>query len=100
MSKQLSTGQYLGATIGRAEYPGVVLSEVRHATRRALPAHSHESCYLSLLVDGHYVERIGRARFDYRPFAIGFHPAGLFHHDEVGVDGATFFLLAISPEWA
>jgi len=97
---RLSTGQYLGATIGRTEFAGAVLSDVRHATRRPLPAHSHESSYFSLLLDGHYMEQIGRARLDYRRFSIGFHPAGLFHHDEVGVDGARFFLVAVSAAWA
>jgi AraC family transcriptional regulator len=100
MSTQLSTGQYLGATVRRTESDGVVLSEVRHPHARPLPPHSHESSYFSLLLDGHYVEEIGRLRFDYGRFAMGFHPAGLFHHDRIGDTGARMFLMAIAQSWA
>jgi AraC family transcriptional regulator len=67
---------------------------------RPLPAHGHESAYFSLLLDGRYVEEIGRLRFDYRRFMIGFHPAGLFHRDRIGETGAHFFLVAVSSAWA
>jgi len=97
---QLATGQYLGTTIHRTECGGVVLSEVRHAHARPLPPHGHESTYFSLLLDGHYVEQVGRQLFDYRRFALGFHPAGLFHHDRIGETGARFFLVAVSASWA
>jgi len=100
MSTQLSTGQYLGATVGRTECEGAVLTEVRHAQPRPLPPHGHESSYFSLLLDGHYVEEIGRVRLDYRRFMMGFHPAGLFHRDRIGETGAHFFLIAVSSAWA
>src|SRR5437899_1520713 len=99
MSTQLSTGQYLGATVGRAECEGAVLTEVRHSRPRPLPPHGHESAYFSLLLDGHYVEEIGRLRLDYGRFMTGFHPAGLFHRDRIGESGAHFFLVAVSSAW-
>ena len=99
MSTQLSTGQYFGATVGRTECEGAVLTEVRHLHPRPLPPHGHESSYFSLLLDGHYVEEVGPSRLDYRRFMIGFHPAGLFHRDRIGETGAHFFLVAVSSSW-
>jgi AraC family transcriptional regulator len=100
MSTHLPTGQYLGSTIARTECRGAVLTEVRHPVPHALPAHSHESAYFCLLLGGHYVEEIGRTRLDYARFSVGFHPAGLFHRDRIGEDGARFFLIAVPGSWA
>lgn len=95
MSANLQTGQFYGATQGRVEAAGLVLTEVRHERGRKLPVHTHESAYFGLLLDGGYTERFTQRDTDYQPFTIGFHPPGLTHEDEIAPCGSRMLCLEI-----
>lgn len=95
MSANLQTGQFYGATQGRFEAAGLVLTEVRHERGRKLPMHTHESAYFGLLLDGGYTERFTQRATDYQPFTIGFHPPGLTHEDEIAACGSRMLCLEI-----
>jgi AraC family transcriptional regulator len=99
MHRELSAGHYIGSVTRRSDYGGAILSEIRHAHGRALPPHQHHASYFSVLISGKYAETVGSHRLDYRPFSLGFHPAGLLHRDEIGNWGARFFNIDISEAW-
>src|SRR5438128_4014231 len=95
MSDNLQTGQFYGATQGRLEAAGLVLTELRHERGRKLPVHTHESAYFGLLLNGGYTERFTQRATDYQPFTIGFHPPGLTHEDEIAACGSRMLCVEI-----
>jgi AraC family transcriptional regulator len=95
VSDALQTGNFYGQTNRRAEFGGVVLSEIAHAVGRKLPSHTHESAYFGLLLAGSYSERCTHRLAEYQPFTIGFHPPSLTHSDEVGVGGSRMFCVEL-----
>jgi AraC family transcriptional regulator len=95
----LRPGQFYGQVAQRRRCPGLVLSEVRHAGARKLPAHLHELAFFCLLLEGVYAEQCGSRRITYRPYTIVFHPPGLSHRDEITAGGARFFTLEVGQCW-
>jgi AraC family transcriptional regulator len=95
MGDSLQTGQFYGQPKRRAEFPGVVLTEVIHSVGRKLPRHSHQSAYFGLLLGGRYSERCTHRTAEYAPFTMGFHPPSLTHSDEVGSCGSRMFCIEL-----
>lgn len=95
---RLQPGRFVGKTTS-ANLAGAVLSEVVHLGKRALPVHSHEWPYVSLLVSGAYRETVARRTIVFAPFNAVFHDRGLVHGDEIGEGGARFFVLEFGPAW-
>ena len=50
-----------GAIHGAREQCGAIFTDLRHASPRKLPRHSHELAFFALVLKGHYGERCGRA---------------------------------------
>lgn len=95
----LKPGQFYGEVVRKHECSGLVLSELRHTTRRKLPAHSHKLAYFCLLLQGDYAEYLGRKTVKYRPATMMFHPSGLMHRDEIGSRGGHFLSIEMEPHW-
>lgn len=95
VSASLKTGQFYGSTQKRLEAAGLVLTEVRHERGRKLPAHTHESAYFGLLLDGGYREWFTQRPTEYQPFTLGFHPPALTHEDEIGACGSRMLCVEI-----
>ncbi|HEX5707211.1 MAG TPA: AraC family transcriptional regulator [Pyrinomonadaceae bacterium] len=93
----LMPGQFYGDVLERRRSAGFALSELRHATGRRLPRHTHELAYFCLLLGGDYSEQLGRQRVTYHPFTVMFHPPSTTHRDEVGSRGGRFFNVEIEP---
>lgn len=100
MGEQLLHGNYFGHVGNRIECEQAVMSEVSHSCSQRLPEHAHERAFFSTLVSGSYFEEIDGQRFEYRPFETGFHPSHMPHHDGIGVRGAHFLCLEITPQTA
>lgn len=67
-----SPAQHLGARNaihGACEQYGAIFTDLRHASPRKLPRHSHELVFAPVL-DGHYRERCGRSEGQYTPFTL------------------------------
>lgn len=92
-------GQFYGEVVRKHQCSGLVLSELRHATGRKLPAHSHKLAYFCLLLQGDYSEYLGRRTLEYRPATMMFHPSGLTHRDEIGGRGGHFLSIEMEPHW-
>jgi AraC family transcriptional regulator len=90
-------GEFFGTTYARGAGGGVVLSALRHAQPRQLPAHEHEAAFFTMLLRGSYVERAGRAEFRYRPLGVVFHPPSLAHLDAVEASESLLVTLEIPP---
>jgi len=95
----LSAGAFFGAIERRHEQCGAIFSDLRHASPRKLPAHSHELAFFALLMEGLYAERYGRQETQFRPFTVHFRPAGIPHQDEIGPRGVRFFEIEVRPVW-
>jgi AraC family transcriptional regulator len=95
----LRAGEFYGHIPRGARIEGLRLSEVRHTSGRALPAHDHELTYLSLLLEGGYSETLGGRTFHYPASGAGFHPSGTSHCDEIDPGGARFFCVEMEERW-
>jgi AraC family transcriptional regulator len=96
---QLQPGQFYGQVAQKRVCAQVVLSELRHETRRKLPEHSHQLSYFCLLLSGEYSEHLGQKSYAYSPLTVMFHPPGLTHWDEVGAGGGHFFSIELETSW-
>lgn len=96
---QLQAGQYFGSVVQRRKLNGVVLSELKHAHPRALPQHSHELGFFSLLLRGDYKEWYGRQTVTHQPLTLMWHPEELQHQDAVGQRGCHFFNAEVPNAW-
>ena len=97
--RTLGGGQFFGSIQRKHEQCGAIFTDLRHASPRKLPAHSHELAFFALLLDGDYREQYGRQHTQFGPFDISFRPAGIPHQDEVGPKGVGFFEIEIRPTW-
>jgi len=95
----MGAGNFFGAIQGKREQCGAIFTDLRHASPRKLPMHSHELPFFALLLDGLYGERYGRHQSQYSPFTIMFRPAGIPHQDEIGPRGLRFFEIELRPAW-
>jgi hypothetical protein len=78
----MGAGNFFGAIHGAREQCGAIFTDVRHASPRKLPRHSHELAFFALVLNGNYRERCGRHEGQYAPFTLMFRPAGVPHQDE------------------
>jgi len=88
-----------GKLVSMTEHSGVVLSEVEYPTAIRWKLHTHGRAFFALLLDGHYAESYRNWSWTYRPFTMGFHPEGMSHADECGVDNSRFFLIELENAW-
>ncbi|HLI96198.1 MAG TPA: AraC family transcriptional regulator [Candidatus Baltobacteraceae bacterium] len=97
MYPKFAAGYFTGET-SQWETADVVLSEVTHASGKAVPMHQHEAPYLSLLLDGAYRERGADFDIRYEPYTLVFHAAGTVHEDEM-LGPCRFFAVNFLPRW-
>lgn len=93
---QLQRGEYFGTTTARGEAPGVLLSCLRHAAARKLPAHAHESAFFTMLLRGDYREKAGSREIQYDPLTVVFHPPSLAHFDEIGAGDSVLVTIEVA----
>jgi AraC family transcriptional regulator len=70
-----------------------------HAAREVLPLHEHRAAYLSLVVEGEYVEALGPTSVACRASQVRLHPAGEVHSNAFGARGAHVLNLELEPRW-
>ena len=67
--------------------PKVSLFRTAHPPRQSLPAHEHRNAYLSIVIEGDYLEQVGTRSVHCRPLQVRFHPPGEVHAGHFGVRG-------------
>ena len=95
----MGAGNFFGAIHGAREQCGAIFTDLRHASPRKLPWHSHELAFFALVLNGHYRERCGRFENQYSPFTLMFRPAGVPHQDEIGPRGVRLYEIELRPAW-
>lgn len=98
-AQHMGAGNFFGAIHGAREQCGAIFTDVRHASPRKLPKHSHELAFFALVLNGHYRERCGRSEGQYAPFTLMFRPAGIPHQDEIGPRGVRLYEIELRPSW-
>src|SRR5215472_15303257 len=98
-AQHMGAGNFFGAIHGAREQCGAIFTDVRHASPRKLPKHSHELAFFALVLNGHYRERCGRSEGQYAPFTLMFRPAGIPHQDEIGPRGVRLYEIELRPAW-
>jgi AraC family transcriptional regulator len=98
-SVQPGQAYFGGKLVSMTEHSGVVLSEVQYPTAIRWKLHTHGRAFFALLLDGHYAESYRNWSWTYQPFTMGFHPEGMSHADECGVDNSRFFLIELEKTW-
>ncbi|MCL1633379.1 AraC family transcriptional regulator [Luteimonas sp. SX5] len=97
-SRDLAAGEFYGDVVRRHASPQFLLSEIHHGRGRALPTHTHQAAYFSLLVEGGYAERYDGRRYEYDPLTVWWHRPGVVHDDAVGRSGGRFFNVELTTE--
>jgi len=92
----LQPGQFFSSLTRRSQDELFVLSELSQAPRSATPSHSHELSYISLLLEGAYLEEGDMADVTLSPFTAVFNPAGIHHTSLTGAAGARLFTIELS----
>ena len=77
----------------------VRIATSHHAPFDRMGLHEHESAYLSFVIAGEYVERVGSTRIDCVANRVRFHPLGEVHADNFGAGGGRCLNLELDPSW-
>jgi AraC family transcriptional regulator len=80
--------------------PKVTLSRTAHPPRQSLPAHEHRHAYLSIVIEGDYLEQVGARSVHCRPLQVRFHPPGEVHADHFGMRGGHVLNLELDDIWS
>jgi len=67
--------------------------------RARLPLHARPVSYLSLVLAGSYLERVGRETVDCRPLSLRFHSADEEHAHVLGDSGAECLNIELDEDW-
>ena len=79
--------------------PTVRLSLTAHPPRQSLPSHEHRDAYLSIVIEGDYLEQVGTRAVLCPPLQVRFHPPGEVHADLFGVRGGHVLNLELDEIW-
>lgn len=90
---------FFGAAETRLGTPDVIASVTRYPAGTSLRLHAHAAPYLSFVLSGSYVERVGRTTLSCQHLAVRFHPAGEEHSNAFGPMGGRCLNLELTPRW-
>jgi AraC family transcriptional regulator len=96
---RLTAGEFLGAPLRRRAAGGFVFTQYEYRAGLSLPAHEHESAYISMPLAGAYHERVGTTLRSCVAGQPVFHPAAERHADRFSDAGATIFSIEIDGRW-
>ena len=91
-------GEFYSPVEGRLRTDDVVLSELRQPGSRIVPRHEHELAYITVVLQGDYLEGDRGMLRELRPFTAVFNPAGTAHSTVIGPAGATLFTIELYEE--
>jgi AraC family transcriptional regulator len=97
--KLLRGGEFYSPVQGRLRTGDVLLSELCQPSSRRVPRHEHELAYVTVVLQGDYLEGDGGALDELHPFTAVFNPAGVMHSTVIGPAGASFFTIELRTEY-
>ncbi|HJT18288.1 MAG TPA: AraC family transcriptional regulator [Thermoanaerobaculia bacterium] len=94
----LALGQAFGRVPHRFTAEGIALSPVIHHESRVNVEHAHEAAFVTMMLDGAYIEKAGLRRFPFERFTALFHAAGIDHQDFIGGTGVQLLIFEFRPD--
>lgn len=94
MGLKLQAGLFYGETTRTMTASGFRFTESSYQAGLNLPPHSHELAHFCLVLDGRYVERLGRVCEERKPSTLIFYPPDTVHA-ETSHTGGRHFLIEI-----
>jgi AraC family transcriptional regulator len=91
----LRGGEFYSPVQARLRTDDVLLSELRQPCSRKVPRHQHELAYVTVVLQGDYLEGDRGQLEDLRPLMAVFNPAGIEHSTIIGPAGASFFTIEL-----
>lgn len=89
--KILRGGEFYSPVRSRLSADDVVLSELCQPVARSVPRHEHELAYVTVVLQGDYLEGDRGKLDELRPFTAVFNPVGVAHSTVIGPAGAALF---------
>jgi AraC family transcriptional regulator len=98
--KKLAAGEHYGAVFHKRRTDTAVFSESVYQRSMALPEHSHELGFFTLIMDGYYSEMLGSKTVVYSPQTVLWRAAELSHRDRIEAASSRFFFVEIQRSFA
>jgi AraC family transcriptional regulator len=95
--KVLRGGEFYSPLAARLSTDEVLLSELRQSCMRNVPRHEHELAYVTVVLEGDYLEG-NRKLEELRPLTAVFNPEGISHTTVIGPAGAALFTIELRTE--
>jgi AraC family transcriptional regulator len=97
MPTTLAAGSYFGRAAECRDANGLHVSEHEYAPHLVVPIHAHERAYVCLVVEGGYVERLGRRTRECPAATVLVHPAGEEHGETFAPRGGRILHVELPP---
>jgi AraC family transcriptional regulator len=95
----LRGGEFYSPIQARLLSGDFLLSELRQPGSRSVPQHQHELAYVTLILQGDYLEGEEGKLDELQPLTATFNPAGVEHSTTIGPSGASFFTIEFRNEY-
>lgn len=94
----LPIGRYFGRVPQCWAAPSISLSVVVHERQRTNVSHAHEAAFVTMMLDGQYMETAARRSVRFDLFTAVYHPPELEHQDFIGPPGTRLLLFEFRPQ--
>jgi len=94
-SQILKAGEHYGSVFCKTNIPSAILSESVYQKSVALPEHSHELAFFTLILQGHYSEHYAGKNLVYSPLTVLWRHSNLSHRDKIETNSSRFFFVEI-----
>lgn len=91
----LRGGEFYSPVKAKLLTEAVLLSELHQPCSRSVPRHEHELSYVTLMLDGDYLEGDRGKLEELLPFTAAFNPSGVQHATVIGPAGASLFTVEL-----
>lgn len=98
-SEKLKAGEHYGNVFCKTNIPSAILSESIYKKSVALPEHSHELAFFTLILNGHYSEHYAGKQLVYSPLTVLWRHSNLSHRDKIEQNGSRFFFVEIKKTY-
>jgi AraC family transcriptional regulator len=96
---RLAEGQFFGAPELTRGSPDIAVSITAYAPAARLAPHAHLRPYVSIVLGGQYIERVGSTALECSLLTMRYHPAEEEHANDFGTDGGRCLNLELSARW-
>ena len=93
--KLLRGGEFYSHVESRLHTDEAVLCELTQPCERAVPRHEHALAYITVVLNGTYLEGDHGQLDELHPFIAVYNPSGVTHRTVIGPQGASFFTIEL-----